>query len=788
LEPPFFFWNSMLFLPLLLALLPDPAEQATVWIRAGDRATGTGWVVDVERRWILTARHVVGDRTTVEVFFHDSASSERLHYLTDRTELQKRGRLVTARVLAKRDVADLALLEVESLPKDVGKLPLAIARAAPGDSCWSIGHRHDSEQLWTRTTGTIRQRGRLADGYHWAGQRIGMDVSILLLQSPIEMGESGSAVLTPNGEVIGLISAVNGRAPGVSIAIDAAEIRSFLADVRGDKAPVPRETDVDPTPLARATVWVRPEASEGRFAGVVVDRDRRLLLTSATAVGKEDVVDVVAPKWEGKRLVAESTEYHDILGLRLAGHCIRGVVLARDPSRDLALVELEEAPDTLAAVTLASVDTRAGEKIVSLTHPTGIELLWLHASGTVRAVGRVALSSDAKADAQKPLAALLQLPHQGGSSGGPVANDRGELVGVLAAREGARQELAYAAVASELRTFLESARPLWKPQSAAEWHARAIFLARRGRAIACLAAHAEAAKLAANDAVILASQSRALAEAGSKELALAAIARVAALSSRSAEAESVLARVYLTLADRPHAVAAAEAALKLNPKLAEALVTRATVNSGKDALADIEEALFHEPGCARAYVLRADLHDPARPDSRELAIQDLTRAIELTPNDVDARRRRAVRFEEAKEYKKAVGDWTRLTEIDPLAASHRLALAKANLLAGDEKSAVNSLIAAVRIDSKSHPQVFATIRERADWLLADQLTDRTRAIEWYGRALQGVGAWLPKLPREGVKNVLEATAREADEGKRLDRLDGAVREWERGRPKSAPPK
>ena len=29
--------------------------RATVWVRAGDRSTGTGWVVDADRRWVVTA-------------------------------------------------------------------------------------------------------------------------------------------------------------------------------------------------------------------------------------------------------------------------------------------------------------------------------------------------------------------------------------------------------------------------------------------------------------------------------------------------------------------------------------------------------------------------------------------------------------------------------------------------------------------------------------------------------------------------------------------------------------
>ena len=52
---------------------------------------------------------------------------------------------------------------------------------------------------------------------------------------------------------------------------------------------------------------------------------------------------------------------------------------------------------------------------------------------------------------------LFQLPTQAGSPGGPVLNDRGELLGVLSAREGT-QLVGYATTADEVRQFLATAR------------------------------------------------------------------------------------------------------------------------------------------------------------------------------------------------------------------------------------------------------------------------------------------------------------------------------------------
>jgi len=153
-------------LALILSAVTPPAQvRATVWVRAGDRATGTGWVVDVDRRWVVTARHVVGDRDTVEVDFIDHPITDRRHYVADHADLRRRGLTAVGRVIRRHDNADLALLELDRLPAGVPALTPAAGSARPGDGSSSVGHRHDIDLLWTRTTGRVRQVGRLPDGY-----------------------------------------------------------------------------------------------------------------------------------------------------------------------------------------------------------------------------------------------------------------------------------------------------------------------------------------------------------------------------------------------------------------------------------------------------------------------------------------------------------------------------------------------------------------------------------------------------------------------------------------------
>lgn len=757
----------------------DPADvpvRGTVWVRAGDKAVGTGWVVDAGRRWVVTARHVLADRDSVDVFFRDGTDTARRHYIADRAHLKERGRTAVGRVVLKRDTADLALLALDRLADDAPALPLSKTDPRPGDACWSVGHRHDADLLWTRTDGHVRQVGTLTDGYFWAGRKIGAGVPVVAVQSPIEAGESGAALMNPAGEVVGVVSAVSHRTPGLAIAIHVSQVRELMADARKqDRDPSPPEPAGRSTADAvlRASVWVRPRSTEGRAAGVLIDRDRRLILTSATAVGPEEVIDVVAPKWDGGRLVSEAAAYQDLLGLRLSGHCMQGIVLARDIGRDLALVELDTVPDTLATVPLGPVP-KLGDRVSSLSHPTGEELLWLYAAGSVRSVGRVTLRKEG-AEETKPLAALLQLPHQGSASGGPVANEKGEVVGVLSAREGARQELAYAATPDEIGEVLKATRPLSRPESAAEWLARAAFLARHARAKVALTAHREAVRLAPRDPSVLAALGRALAASGDAVAARKVLEQATTLPDRTPAADAVLAEAYLVLGDRDRALARAEAALKADPKLAGALVTRAAVRPEK-AAADLDEALFLDPNSVAAFRLRAGRHDPKDPDARPKALADLTRVLELEPCDAEARTRRARLLAEAREFKKAAADWARLTELEPLRASHWLGLAGALFEAGDRPAAARALAATVRVEPGQGPGALKAIREYAGHLRDDNPADPGRVAEWYVTALRPVAPVLPEATRRLVEQGLAEAEKEPDDRGRAERLGRAVEE------------
>jgi S1-C subfamily serine protease/tetratricopeptide (TPR) repeat protein len=771
--------------PVSQAIESGPA-RATVWIRAGDRSVGTGWVIDLERRLIVTARHVMADREQAEIFFQDNRDGrpilDRDQYLSERADLRKRGRLATGKLLAKNDNADLAILQAERLPADVPALSLSKRQAQIGDACSSIGHRHDSELLWNRTTGVIRQAGQLGEGYFWAGKRIGVGVPLLFLQLPIELGESGAAVLDESSRVIGVVSALANRTPGLTFAIDRSAIQKLLDEAHDKPQAVQTKAEPDEQPvvpmLLRATVWIRPQATEGRAAGVLIDREHWLVLTTASAVGKDDIVDVVAPKWDkNDRLVAEASEYRDLVLLRRMGFCAQGIVLTRDPVRDLALIELDHVVPQLCRmlinwprpIELAS-GLKVGERVSAVSHPSGEELMWLCSQGSVRSIGKVALGRDGGDASVKVMASLLQLPQQGSGSGGPVVDEGGKLVGLLSAREGSRQDLAYAASPDEIREFLTANEPLWKPKSPREWLARAKFLVSRGRAR--LALDSFNCGWDAKDEVADAYLCWLKADVEQCDVPYS---RFEGLSMRSPAANALLGEACRVVNDKKFAELCVAAALKADPKLVPALVTRALLGSGKAALVDVESALALDPSCARAYLARATLRDLKDPDYDKKVLADLTRAIELAPYDVAARSCRAEMFLKRKEYKKAAADFGRLAELDPLNFERYFNLVDAQFLAGDRAAAARSYANAACVGYIS-PEVLLVINEWGKSLRQDNPADIERVADWYNLALREV---LPRLEPELRKRLREScsqAATQTDVKKRVELLEQAIAE------------
>ena len=450
----------LLFLLVVVRVVsPAPVADllpACAWVRAENDGAGAGFVVHAQKKHLVTCRHLVADRTKVDVIFPWVRAGElvtdKQEYLRNRLRLRELGLLVTGKVLKTSDDLDLALLELESVPPGVKAVTFAPHPPRPGDTLRVVGNRLDLDLVWNMTTGPVRTVGRLTEGYFWRGKKLAVNAGVVIGQLPTEEGDSGGPAFDRRGELAGMASALRRQNPLAAVCISADEIRSFTGLAGPAASDRPRPAEIAET-LTRATVWVRPTATDVSLAGTLVEPD--LVLTVGKGLAPGDRAGLAFPIRAGAQWVGERTAYRDPLALSLRGCWRGGTVLARDPVRDLALIRLDSPVPGIRAVGLATHLPAVGEPVHAMSHPGGLEFAWVYAGGAVRQRGSVDL---AFGGAAKPVPVILfQLPAQAGSPGGPVLNDRGELLGVLAAKESA-QLVGYAATADEIVAFLDIAR------------------------------------------------------------------------------------------------------------------------------------------------------------------------------------------------------------------------------------------------------------------------------------------------------------------------------------------
>lgn len=207
--------------------------RATALVRArsgGRECRGTAWVVDRQRRWLITSQHVLEDAPDVQVMFPIIRGGR---VLADR-DYYKNEPWLKGRVLAANPRCDLALIELARLPDEAAELMLASDSAEPGERVHSVSNPGQSEAYWAYSQGIIRQV---------AFRRITLphqviDTLLVEIQSPVNPGDSGSPLVNDQGEVVAVVAASHERAHQFGLAIDVTRVRQFVDSIRGGRSKI----------------------------------------------------------------------------------------------------------------------------------------------------------------------------------------------------------------------------------------------------------------------------------------------------------------------------------------------------------------------------------------------------------------------------------------------------------------------------------------------------------------------------------------------------------------------
>jgi S1-C subfamily serine protease len=203
--------------------------------------------------------------------------------------------------------------------------------------------------------------------------------------------------------------------------------------------------------LIRCSTLIATSDSIG--SGFVVSTDKRYVVTNEHVVGSAKEVAVIFPLYDDKaELVTDARKYK----AKAKDVAVKGEVIEVDTTRDLALIKLERVPPKVEAVTFARKAAPTGGVVYSVGNSGAVDapgvegnLLWRLTKGTVR--GRV----ERRTGTTQCMILETDAPVNPGDSGGPVVNDRAELVGVVSHFLTKQRQVSGNIDIDELRKFLE---------------------------------------------------------------------------------------------------------------------------------------------------------------------------------------------------------------------------------------------------------------------------------------------------------------------------------------------
>jgi tetratricopeptide (TPR) repeat protein len=735
---------------------------AVAWVHAADRGKGTGWVVDRSRRLLVTNYHVVGENKSVEVFFpvreHGAVVAERGYYLEHREHLRKSGHVVRGEVLRRNPDTDLALVKLESLPPEVGELRLAASSARPGDRVHSIGNRYDCDPLWVSTTGSVRQVRVWHDGYFNSGKQLAKGAHVLLTQSPINEGDSGGPLVNDRGEVVGVSAAVIWEANSGGLFIDVREVRALLGDSLTPPADAPSPGEEMYRRGLRSLALVQPPPGEKR-TGWLLDRSRRLLLTTAEAVGKHEKAVVTFPAYQDGEVVAEFSFYHDQRALlEKKGLRVVGVVLAKDARRNIALLELESVPDGVREAKLAKVPPASGEAAHLLGNLARFDLLWLYGTASVRQLGRANLGQTT--DGPDPAVIIIQAPLSENDGGGLLLDERGDAAGLVSGKVGPQQQVAFCLAAAEIEAFVAEHVTLWDPRTAADLCERGALFVKARRYDRAERDFTGAIKLDAKCAAAYSERGRVRYLRGDLAGALADCDAALALDEKLVTAYCHRAAVRSAKDEPAKAIADCDAALRLKADCAAAFAgrghARRLLGELDKALADCDEAIWHDRKLAVAYLYKGEAH--AAKDEQEKAVAAYTQALQLDPLLHEALRGRGDAHWARSDVAAALADYNAALALKEDAASY-CGRGRALAARGEHDKALADFNAALRLNERFAP---AYVERGAERLRRGEVE---RGFADYAEAV--------RLRKDLIVEVFASVERRAEELAKDERYDAA---------------
>jgi len=384
--------------------------------------------------------------------------------------------------------------------------------------------------------------------------------------------------------------------------------------------------------VLRSTVFLvcpTSDTTASTGTGWVVDAERRLVVTNDHVVDKSIGVIAFFPEYKDGKLKTSKLDCVNLRGVTP----IRGKLIDSDAKCDLALIQLESLPAGTQALTLAETSPLQAERVHSVGNGGPTNTLWLYTTGSVRQIHRYrARGVDGGRDFDCRVVAT-DSPVNKGDSGGPVVNDRGELVAVVA--KGCRDAnlMMLMVDITEVRAYLDEVLPLVQPQTAKQFNNRGYRHHRQRRYDEALRNYAEALRLDPGYLTAVANRGYSFYEKGDYRTALADFNAAIAGGHR-----------------RPAAYYGRG-------------ITNLKLNNPVRAVADLTEAIRQKSEVASYYNERGLAYAAA--GKRSQAVGDYTRAIKLNGREAVYYYNRGMSLKHLGRLDDAQRDFNRAAQLDP---------------------------------------------------------------------------------------------------------------------------
>ena len=330
------------------------AVPSVVWVHSTrDRglATGSGTLIDKERRLVLTNYHVVQENPNAKVFFavlRDGQPVSEKDYYIDRA----RRLSITGKVILFNKKVDLALIQLDSLPEKINAVPLATGSPEPGSTTHAIGNAGKSGALFGYIKGTVRAVYQKQWKAEIEPKRVlNFDAKVVETDSPTNPGDSGGPLLNDKGELIGVTEGGAINAQLISTFVDVSEVKKLLEskavrDLKVEKPAVKEVREKALTVKDDAKIFSAEAIQEADAALAELFKNKIDVMVETYATGPKDKRDELKTATPEKRtaLFREWTRYR----MNKLDVSVFAILICSDPKSlyvDISHDALKQFPD-----------------------------------------------------------------------------------------------------------------------------------------------------------------------------------------------------------------------------------------------------------------------------------------------------------------------------------------------------------------------------------------------------------------------------------------------------------